>query len=225
MAALAAPLAVRVVAGHRMTFAGLTLAVLVYVALPRVLEPLTRSIVAWDAGAMLLLAMAAWTFATEGSDAAIARNARRQQEGEWAVFAMTLAGIAFSFAALAHELSASKALASGDRSLRVTLVMVTLFVSWLVTHVLFALRYAHEYYARSAGGHGIDGGLAFPGTQPPDYWDFVYFALVLGMTFQVSDVDVTSRKLRRLAAVHGLLAFLFNTVIVALTVNIAASQL
>jgi uncharacterized membrane protein len=95
-------------------------------------------------------------------------------------------------------------------------------LSWLVTHVTFAFRYAHEYYARDAGGPDLDGGLEFPLEKAPDYLDFLYFALVLGMTFQVSDVQITSRKLRRVATLHGLLSFLFNTVIVAFTVNIAA---
>jgi len=90
---------------------------------------------------------------------------------------------------------------------------------------VFALRYAHEYYETAPGHVGIDGGLQFPADDEPDYWDFFYFALVLGMTFQVSDVQITSRTLRRLAAVHGLLGFLFNTVIIALTVNIGASLL
>ena len=70
-----------------------------------------------------------------------------------------------------------------------------------------------------------DGGLLFPGAHPPDYWDFAYFALVLGMTFQVSDVQIASRKFRRLALLHGFLGFLFNTVILALSVNVAASLL
>jgi uncharacterized membrane protein len=95
-------------------------------------------------------------------------------------------------------------------------------LSWLVTHVTFAFRYAHEYYAHDEGGPEIDRGLDFPGKNEPDYLDFLYFALVLGMTFQVSDVSITARKLRRVATLHGLLSFLFNTVIVALTVNIAA---
>ncbi len=75
------------------------------------------------------------------------------------------------------------------------------------------------------GGVGIVGGLEFPGERRPDYLDFMYFALVLGMTFQVSDVQITSRKFRRLAAVHGLLSFLYNTIILALTLNIAAGLL
>jgi uncharacterized membrane protein len=102
---------------------------------------------------------------------------------------------------------------------------VTLFVSWLMTHVTFAFRYAHEYYEIDGGSTGIAGGLEFPGEKRPDYLDFMYFSLVLGMTFQVSDVQITARKFRRLAAVHGLLSFLFNTIILALTVNIAAGLL
>ena len=105
------------------------------------------------------------------------------------------------------------------------LVAVTLFVSWLMTHTTFAFRYAHEYYEVDDGAAGICGGLEFPGEKRPDYLDFLYFSLVLGMTFQVSDVQITARKFRRLAAAHGLLSFLFNTIILALTVNIAAGML
>jgi uncharacterized membrane protein len=104
-------------------------------------------------------------------------------------------------------------------------VAFTLLASWLMMQASFALRYAHEYYSRSPGRPDIDGGLSFPSEDHPDYMDFMYFALVLGMTFQVSDVQITSRKLRRLAALHGLLSFLFNTIIVALTVNLAAGLL
>ena len=94
-----------------------------------------------------------------------------------------------------------------------------------MTHVSLGLRYAHEYYTTSPGRTEVDGGLQFPDEPTPDHLDFLYFSLVLGMTFQVSDVHITSRKFRRLAAVHCLLSFLFNTVIIALTVNIAASFL
>ena len=94
-----------------------------------------------------------------------------------------------------------------------------------MTHATFALRYAHEYYERRAGCDQVEGGLEFPQEDRPDYLDFTYFSLVLGMTFQVSDVQITSRKLRRLATLHGLISFLFNTIIVALTVNLAAGKM
>lgn len=199
------------------------MAVVVYGLLPGSLPRSTRGVLAWDIGALLLLALTALLFASESKDAAMAANAERQQEGEWTAFWVVLAGVAFSFVALTQELANVKDLTAAARSLRVGLVAATLMLSWLVTHAVFALRYAHEYYTASVAGGPIDGGLDFPGDQHPDYWDFGYFSLVLGMTFQVSDVQITSRKLRRLAAVHGLIGFLFNTVIVALTVNIAAT--
>src|SRR6202044_324561 len=95
--------------------------------------------------------------------------------------------------------------------------------SWLLTHATFTFRYAHRYYGDS--GRGDHGGLDFPGDEPPDYWDFLYFSFVVGMTCQVSDVQVTSRSMRRMTLLHGVLSFFFNTVILALAVNVVASSL
>jgi uncharacterized membrane protein len=89
-----------------------------------------------------------------------------------------------------------------------------------MTQVTFAYRYAHEYYADTDAGP--EGGLNFPGEDAPDYLDFIYFSFVLGMTFQVSDVNITGRKMRRLATLQGLIGYMFNTVVLALTINIAA---
>src|SRR5262249_35749031 len=98
---------------------------------------------------------------------------------------------------------------------------VTILLSWTFVHVIFALHYAHEFYAAKPRG----GGLTFPGGDEPDYWDFLYFSLVIGMTSQVSDVAVTGRTIRRTVAAHGVVSFLFNAALIALTVNIAASAL
>ena len=193
--------------------------------MPSSLPGPTRSVLAWDAGALLLLLLTAVLFAREGTDTEMAGNALRQQEGEWTMFWIVLAGVVFSFVALTEELANVKDVPAATRRWHIALVAATLFLSWLVTHAVFALRYAHEFYTDSsagAGGGQVDGGLEFPGEARPDYWDFGYFSLVLGMTFQVSDVQITSRKFRRLASVHGLIGFLFNTVIIALTVNVAA---
>jgi uncharacterized membrane protein len=151
-------------------------------------------------------------------------NAEAQSEGEWSIFWVVLLGVVFSFSALVGEFAGTKDLTPGARRFHIGLVVGTLAISWLVAQGTFALRYAHEYYAVSAGP-GVDKGLQFPGEEEPDYWDFAYFSIVLGMTFQVSDVQITSRKLRRLATVHGMFGFVFNTVIVALTVNLAANLL
>ena len=224
----AAPWPLRVVRAHPRTSTGLLVSLLSYVALPYavlpdVLLPSARAVLAWDIGSLVLLLLAAVLFARGG--ATMEQAAAEQEEGEWTIFFVTLSGVVFSFVALALVFSGVKDMAPGVRRFHIGLVAATLLLSWLVTHVVFAMRYAHEYYAKDLGGPAIDGGLEFPGGELPDYWDFVYFAIVVGMTFQVSDVQITARKLRRLATVHGLIGFLFNTVIVALTVNIAASLL
>lgn len=216
---------VRVVVGHRKTFTACLVGIIAFVVVPRDVGLATRAVIGWDLGAIILLGLVAMLVLNEGDAKAMARNAANQQEGEWTVFGLTLVGVLVSFAALTNVMGTAKDMQGMQRKLHIAAVAVTLLLSWLVTQVVFALRYAHEYYERQAGAARVDGGLVFPGELPPDYWDFIYFAFVLGMTFQVSDVQITSRKLRRLATAHGLIGFLFNAVIVALTVNIAASLL
>ncbi len=215
----------RVISGHPRTLGAALLGIASFFVLPDSVTSTTRWVVAWDVGAVSLLVLFAALFSRAQDEVQMADNAERQDEGEWTLFWITLAAAAASFAALSAELSGSKDLPLLQRNLHVGLVGLTLLVSWLLTHIIFAMRYAHEYYERAPGGAKVLGGLEFPGDGPPDYWDFVYFSVVIGMTFQVSDVQITSRTLRRLALLHGLLSFLFNTVIVALTVNIAASLL
>ena len=210
--------------GRPRLYAAALIGILAFFTLPAMLQPQTRAVIAWDVLVASFLVLIAHLFAIR-SAAQVPADAAAQQEGEWTIFAITLGAVVASFAAILLEFSATKDATGLERSLRVGLVAFTLLASWLMTHVVFALRYAHEFYQISPGQTAIDGGLEFPGETNPDYWDFAYFALVLGMTFQVSDVQITSRKLRRLATVHGLLGFLFNTVVIALTVNIAASLL
>ena len=99
--------------------------------------------------------------------------------------------------------------------------MGTILLSWLFLHIVFALHYAHEYYGERSDDR--IGGLKFPGQQGPDYWDFVYFSFVIAMTSQVSDVAITSKVIRRVATIHGVLSFFFNVSVLALTVNMVSS--
>ncbi len=101
------------------------------------------------------------------------------------------------------------------------LATCSLLLAWLFLNTIFAVHYAHEFYGDSGGKHS---GLDFPGTKEPDYWDFIYFAFVIGMTFQVSDVQISERKIRRVALVHALIAFFFNVIVIALSVNIVAGS-
>ena len=98
---------------------------------------------------------------------------------------------------------------------------VQLLLSWLFVNTIFAIHYAHEFYG---DGGGKRSGLEFPGTQEPDYGDFVYFAFVIGMTCQVSDVQISERGIRRVALVHALVAFFFNVIVIALSVSIVAGS-
>jgi uncharacterized membrane protein len=216
------PLLWRVAAGRPRLLAGAACGLIAAPLLPASLGVTTRAILAWDIGVVVFLGLAAILFSTERHMAA---DAAAQEEGEWTVFGLTITAIAFSFVAIISEFAGLHDLPRGTQGLHVALVAVTLFVSWLMTHTTFALRYAHEYYSKCQGAADIDRGLAFPGEDKPDYFDFMYFALVLGMTFQVSDVAITARKLRRLATLHGLIGFLFNTAILALAVNLAAGFL
>jgi uncharacterized membrane protein len=202
--------------------AGAGLGVLGFALLTPIREPAIRAVLAWDAGSCLFLALTAISF-FRSQDCDISAAAKRQEEGEWSVFALTLIGAMMSFVAIIVFSKASSH--KSQQGLYLAFVVATLVLSWLMTHVTFAYRYAHEYYARDLGLEEVDRGIDFPKEENPDYLDFIYFSFVLGMTFQVSDCNVTSKKLRRLATLQGLIAFVFNTVILALSVNIAASLL
>lgn len=205
-------------------FIGLACGLLASFILPTAATATASTIGAWDIGVGVYLILTLQLFLTE-DHRGMARHAARQEEGEWTIFAVTVGVVVISFVTILEEFAGTSALHGGSKAFHVGLVAVTLLQSWLMTQFTFAFRYAHEFYTKSGDGPDVDGGLSFPGEKHPDYMDFLYFALVLGMTFQVSDVQITSRKLRRLAAVHGFLGFTFNTVILALTVNIAAGLL
>ena len=131
---------------------------------------------------------------------------------------MTALGAFASIAAIVLELGSSK-----RGAYELTQAIVTIMLSWTAVHTTFALHYAHDYYRGDKPG-----GLQFPSGDKPDpvdYWDFVYFSFVIGMTAQVSDVGITDRIIRRTATVHGIISFVFNTALVALMVNIAASAI
>jgi uncharacterized membrane protein len=180
----------------------------------------TRLLVAWDVGVGVYLILAFAMMA--GSDIRrIRRRAAQQDEGQLAILVLTVAAALASLAAIVWELGQAAGNGGGRRALPLLLATLTIMLSWAFIHTIFALHYAHEFYDEN---HGSGGGMAFPGgAEDPDYWDFVYFSFVIGMTSQVSDVGVTSKWIRRTVAVHGVISFVFNAALLALTVNIAAS--
>ena len=213
----------KAVLGHFRTFLALTAMLLAWPPLPASLGGLTRAVIAWDVGMIVFLGLALHLFLTSPVEN-MPREAEAQEEGQWTIFWVMLFATIASFVALTHEFSLIKDAPGPQRAWRVGLVAATLVLSWLFAHVMFALRYAHEWYDADERG-AMKKGLDFPGGEQPDYLDFAYFALVLGMTFQVSDVQIAGRRLRRLALLHGMVSFFYSTVIIAVTVNIAAGLL
>ncbi|HQT73698.1 MAG: hypothetical protein B7Z59_01145 [Acidiphilium sp. 37-67-22] len=212
-------LAVRVARGHPRLFTGLLCGLLAAAVLPATIAPTLRAVLCWDiaVAAYVVLAMAHFSRADHRR---IGDDAVRQEEGEWTIFGLSIAGALMSFTAIVIFAARGKGAGAAAHTPYVALVAATLVASWLMTQITFTYRYAHEYYAATASGPA--GGLAFPGSEAPDYLDFVYFSFVLGMTFQVSDVNILSRKMRRLATLQGVIGYLFNTVVLALAINIAA---
>jgi uncharacterized membrane protein len=126
---------------------------------------------------------------------------------------------------VATVLSEARDLPSSVRVAHIAVGVATVFLSWVAMHVIYAVHYAHVFYdpAERSGADKVRGGLEFPGEKEPHYWDFVYFSFVIGMTCQVSDVQVTARDMRHFVTAQGIIAFFYNTVVVALAVNVAAS--
>ena len=212
------PRAVRIVRARPRLFVSAIIGLVIVAALPGEWKLITRMLVGWDVALALYLTAALALMA--GADLQrIRRQSALADEGRFAILMLTVAAAIASLAAIVIELGG----AGGNRdAARLVLATVTIMLSWGFIHTMFALHYAHEFHAahRKSGG-----GLAFPGNDQPDYWDFMYFSFVIGMTSRVSDVGITAKGMRRTATAHGIVSFLFNAALVALTVNIAASAL
>lgn len=179
---------------------------------------LTRGMLyAFDASALTFLAGVVWMFG-RSSTALIRARVASQDAGRWGVLWSGVAVTAVAVVSLATELRA----ADHGGILMIVLAATSLVLAWCFLNTMFGLHYAHEYYRASKDK---DRALAFPSCDDPDYWDFMYFAFVLGMTFQVSDVAIQRRSVRRVALAHGIVAFFFDVFILALSVNVVAGKI
>jgi uncharacterized membrane protein len=198
---------------------GLTASVLFSIVILRFrMEVLTRVMVGWDVYCFVVLLLNAISFQTMKADQ-IRVLAKRQDASRPVVFLLVVVACVTSLVAVMDLLSNKSHWILGRKE-EAIIYLLGVAGSWMLMHTIFTLRYAHTYY----GDHPSDpdhpaGGLEIPGDTRPDYMDFAYFSFVIGMTFQVSDISITSPKIRQIALLHGLLSFLFNTVIVALTIN------
>jgi uncharacterized membrane protein len=200
------------------------IAVLLSAILPHWLHLATRILCAWNSGTDFFLAVTWWKMIKANPDK-IRRYAESEYEGHLAIFMLVIAAACASVLAIGFLLTDKKGLSITILILHVILSIMTIVGSWLLVHTMFAVQYAHSYYKYINRNHSqeIIKGLDFPNNDYPDYWEFLYYSFVIGMTSQVSDVQTTSANMRRLTLLHSILSFFFNTTILAMSINIIAS--
>ena len=205
---------------------GLAVGLVVGLATSGINPPIMRPTIAWDCSALFYLITTLLTLSHGNSATLLKIGAAREDQGRWTILiVMTLAAFV-SLIAIGTLLSDIKSFSFWTGRLHLAIGVLTVVTSWSLVHVLFAVHYAHGYYGDVDNdpktSYAAKGGLEFPGGADPVFSDFLYYAFVVGMTCQVSDIQVSNTAMRRLTLAHGILAFFFNTVILALTVNIGA---
>jgi uncharacterized membrane protein len=197
-------------------------AVVVGVALPVGVasHTVTRMLIAWNAGTVLYVVLAA-TMMIRSSTQKMRYRAQLQDDGQLAILVLVCLTAMASLAAMAGELAVSKEIHGFLKGAHIALAGCTVLSSWAFIQMMFALHYAHDYYA--AACHGRPVGLRFPDEDHPDYGDFFYFSAIIGTSGQTADVAFVTKPMRRIGSLHCILAYLFNTTVLALLINIAAS--
>lgn len=182
-----------------------------------------RVLAAWNVFAIVSTGLA-WAHILGAHARTSVRETELQDSSRTAIFVLVVGAAIASLCAVGALLFAAKGLSAGGAARHALLAIGTVVCSWMLTHTIFTLRYAHLFYRHVRGqpADAAGSGLLFPEEKHPDYLDFVYFSFVIGMTCQVSDVQVTGRSIRRTVFLHGLLSFVFNTVILALSLNLAS---
>ena len=176
------------------------------------------TLIGWDVGSLFLITWIWW--AVGGLDAEECKSHASREDPSLRLAELTVlsAGVAL-LAAVGLALIRAGNATGATKAYLITLGLLSVALSWGLVHTVFTLRYARSYYSRPVGGIDFNEG------DPPTYLDFAYLALTIGMTFQVSDTNLTNKRIRRIALPHALLSFLFGAVIVALVINVVSSLL
>ena len=183
-------------------------------------QPVSRWLIAWNVGAWLYVALAAQMMISS-SKGHMRHRAQLQDDGKYVILGLTVIAAIASLVAIAFELAVVKDLHGWSRGMHIALAGLTVLSSWSFIQIMFTLHYAHDYYM--AACHGRKPGLAFPDDEDPDYGDFFYFSAVIGTSGQTADVSFVTKPMRRIGSLHCILAYLFNTTVLALLINIGAS--
>jgi uncharacterized membrane protein len=183
-------------------------------------QPVSRWLIAWNVGAWLYVVLAA-AMMIRSSQGHMRHRAQLQDDGKFVILGLTVISAIASLVAIAFELAVVKDLHGWSKGAHVALAGLTVMSSWSFIQIMFTLHYAHDYYM--AACHGRQPGLAFPDDPDPDYGDFFYFSAVIGTSGQTADVSFVTKPMRRIGSLHCILAYLFNTTVLALLINIGAS--
>lgn len=215
----------RVIQARPRLFVSIPVGIAAALLFPEHLRLTTRLLIGWNAGALFYFAVAGMMMAT-ASQASIRERAAGQDEGGFAILVLSTLAAAAAFGAIVAELATVKDATGIIKGLHIGLAAATIVSAWAFIHLMFALHYAHEYFLergeRGAKPAKAAGGLIFPGAHQPDYSDFLYFSFIIGVACQTADVEISSPEMRRISLVHSVLAFFFNSAVLALTINIAA---
>ena len=199
--------------------------VLVYFAIPFEMRVATRALIAWNVGALLFIGLIG-SMALKATEESMQAHAALEDENQWVLLAVGTIAACASLAAIFAELGVVKEMAGFNKGAHIALTGLTILSAWTFIHLLFAVHYAHEYYGDAYDEEGVAvrdrKGLAFPGERDPTYGDFFYYAFVIGCACATADVNTLSPAMRRTTLAHGVVAFFFNTIILALTINIGA---
>ncbi len=185
--------------------------------LPSSMAWATRILGTWNAYVYTVLGLI-WTTILTAEPKKVVSNAKLEDNSRAMIFVFVIVAACASVFVVPLELGTAKGLDRLHANEHVAFAILTVLASWVLVHTVFTLRYAHIYYDTDEN-HKQQGGLNFPDEPEPDYLDFAYFSFVIGMTSQVSDVTISSSPIRRLALVHGLIAFAFNVAIIGLSIN------
>jgi uncharacterized membrane protein len=187
-------------------------------AIPVRFGPALRAVAAWDVAAVVMGSLA-WLLILRADAEETRRRAAADDPGRHVVSGLVILASCISLLATSVVLRQARTWLPEVRDLFMILCALAVVSAWLLTHTAYTLRYAHLYYREDEDAG--EGGLVFPGKGRPAYLEFAYFAFTIGMCFQVSDVAVSSRQIRRSVLGQSLLSFLYNTAILATAVNLA----
>ncbi|WOJ90204.1 DUF1345 domain-containing protein [Methylocapsa polymorpha] len=215
----------RIIRGHPRLFLGVAASLVTGLALPGAFHLSTRLLIAWNVGTWLYFVTSLWLMA-HANAATMRRRAKASDEGRFLILVLTSLAAFASIGAIVAQLGAVRDMSGLLKGLHIGLAAATILSAWFFIHLTYAFHYAHEYFDELEAEPGKPpkdvGGLMFPGTDNPDYFDFLYFSYIIGVASQTADVQITAKEMRRVSLAHSILAFFFNSAVLALTINIAA---